>query len=217
MTESQRTYLPAAGRDLFLPLYDPMVKLLGGDRARRALIEQAALLPGQRVLDVGCGTGTLAVMLKRLHPGVEVTGIDPDLRALARAKRKAERSGLSIRFDRGFSDELPYLDASFDRVISSLMFHHLETETEKENSLREIRRVLRPGGSLHLMDFGGSNSHPGGFWARLFHSSSRLKDHFAGGIPTLMRRAGFQDVSEVGRGTLFIAPIAYYRASLFSG
>jgi ubiquinone/menaquinone biosynthesis C-methylase UbiE len=212
MTESRRTYLPAAGHHLFLPLYDPLVKLLGGDRARRVLIDQAALQPGHRVLDVGCGTGTLAVLLKRLHPGVEVIGIDPDPRALARAKRKAERAALSIRFDRGFSNELPYPDATFDRVFSSLMFHHLEAE-EKEKSLREIRRVLRPDGALHLLDFGGSNSHSDAFLARLFHSSGRLKDNFDSRIPAFMSRAGFRDVGEVGRGTLLIGPIAYYRAS----
>src|SRR5438046_2380861 len=150
----RRTYLPAAGHDWFLPLYDPFVKLVGGDRARRALLEQAGVRSGQRVLDVGCGTGTLAVLIKRLHPDVDVVGLDPDPKALARARRKAEREAVSIRLDRGFSDELPYSAASFDLVFSSLMFHHLSAE-EKGPTLREIRRVLRPGGFLHLLDFGG--------------------------------------------------------------
>jgi len=84
MMGSSRTYLPAAGHDWSLPLYDPIVKLLGGDAARRALLEQAALRPGQRVLDVGCGTGTLATLIKQLYPDVEVVGLDPDPKALAR-------------------------------------------------------------------------------------------------------------------------------------
>src|SRR2546430_13790941 len=93
MMGSSRTYLPAAGHDWSSPLYDPIVKLLGGDAARKALLEQAALRPGQRVLDVGCGTGTLATLIKQLYPDVEVVGLDPDPEALARARRKAARAG----------------------------------------------------------------------------------------------------------------------------
>src|SRR5467141_745441 len=77
MVVSSRSYLPAAGRDWRLPLYDPFLKLLGGDAARRVLLDEAALRPGQRVLDVGCGTGTLATLIKQLHPEVEVVGLDP--------------------------------------------------------------------------------------------------------------------------------------------
>ena len=87
---SRRTFLPAAGRDWLLPFYDPFVKLLGGDQARQRLLDQAALQDGHRVLDIGCGTGTFAVLIKRVHPDVEVVGLDPDPKALARAHRKAE-------------------------------------------------------------------------------------------------------------------------------
>ena len=151
---THRHFLPAAGRDLFLPLYDPLTKLLGGDRARRTLIDQAALAPGLDVLDVGCGTGTLVLQIRKFIPSVVTVGLDPDPKALARARRKAERESAIVRFDQGFADALPYPDASFDRVFSSMMFHHLEA-ADKEKMLREARRVLRPGGSLHLMDFAG--------------------------------------------------------------
>src|SRR6266542_4474451 len=134
--ERRRSYLPAAGHDWFLPLDEPFVKLLGGDRARRVLLDQAAVRPGHHVLDVGCGTGTFVVLVKRLHPNVEVIGLDPDPKALARATRKAEGEAVSIRFDQGFADRLPYSDASFDRVFSSFMFHHLPTD-EKEPTFRE--------------------------------------------------------------------------------
>jgi ubiquinone/menaquinone biosynthesis C-methylase UbiE len=95
VNNSERTYLPAAGRDLFLPFYDVVTKVLGADKARRALLNHTHLRPGDRVLDIGCGTGTLAIELKQDFPGVEVVGLDPDPRALGRAKRKAQRVGIN--------------------------------------------------------------------------------------------------------------------------
>jgi SAM-dependent methyltransferase len=207
----RRTYLPAAGHDWFLPLYDPLVRLLGGDRARSALLEQAALRPGHRVLDIGCGTGTFAVMIKRLHSEVEVIGLDPDPKALARATRKADRARLSIRFDQGFSDRLPYPDASFDRVFSSLMFHHLPAE-EKKPTLSEVRRVLEPGGSFHMLDLAGLEAGAHGFLTRFFHSHENLKDNAEDHILSLMTQAGFAEVKNVGRGAMLFGRIAYYAA-----
>ena len=114
MEAMRRTFVPAAGHDWALPLYDPVVALLGADRARRMLVEQAALRPGHRVLDIGCGTGTLALLIKRFYPETDVVRVNPDPKVLARGQRKAERAAISIRFDRGFSDELPYPPGSFN-------------------------------------------------------------------------------------------------------
>src|SRR5688572_23444463 len=108
MLESRRTFVPAAGQHWLLPLYDPITRLLGADKARKALLDQADLRPGQRVLEVGCGTGTLIVSIKQRQPGVDVVGLDPDATALARTKRKAERAGVAVQLDRGFSDSLSY-------------------------------------------------------------------------------------------------------------
>lgn len=212
MEESRRTYIPAAGHDWALPLYDPIVKLLGGARARKALLDQAAIQAGHRVLDIGCGTGALVTMIKRLHPDVDVVGLDPDPKALTRARRKAERTALPIRLDQGFSDELPYPDASFDRVFSSFMLHHLQAG-EKEKTLREVRRVLKPGGSLHLLDFGGPESGQNGFLARLFHSSHTLKDNSDSRIIALMNQAGLANPKVVGRRAMLFGKISYYQAS----
>jgi ubiquinone/menaquinone biosynthesis C-methylase UbiE len=98
MTATQRKYFPAAGCDWLLPIYDPLVKLLGAEKARSKLLEQAELRAGHRVLDIGCGTGSFAVFIKRQQPQVKVIGIDPDPLALAHARRKAERAGLRIEF-----------------------------------------------------------------------------------------------------------------------
>jgi ubiquinone/menaquinone biosynthesis C-methylase UbiE len=209
--KSSRKYLPAAGHDWFLPLYDPFVKLLGGDRARKTLLEQAALRPGHRVLDIGCGTGSLVVWIKRLHPDVDIIGLDPDPKALTRARRKAEKAVVSIQFDQGFSDDLPYQEATFDRVFSSFMFHHLEKD-EKAKTLREVRRVLKRGGSFHMVDFGGRESDGKGILAHWIHSRHRLKDNSDERILTLMMEAELGDPELASRGSLFLMRIAYYRA-----
>lgn len=217
----KRTFLPAAGHDLFLPLYDPLVSLLGGNRARRDLIDQANIGAGQRILDMGCGTGTLAVLLKQQSADVEVVGLDPDPKALRRAKNKAARAGVSLQIDQGFADELPYEKSSFDRVFSSFMFHHLE-EQDREKTLVEVSRVLKPGGSFHLLDFAGGDHGPHesrglhSHLARLFHSSDRLKDNSDARIIELMRRAGFKNAEKVKEGQMLFGLLrtVYYRATL---
>lgn len=147
-----RSFIPAAGHDAALPLYDPLTAVLGAQSRRKLLIERAGLSAGARVLDVGCGTGTLALAIKRAHPGVDVTAIDPDPLALARARRKAAKARVAVQFDQGFGDALPYADATFARVFSSFMLHHLERPLQ-QRLLTEALRVLAPGGSFHLIDF----------------------------------------------------------------
>ena len=210
--EPRKRYVPAMGHDRLLPLYDPLQRLLGLGSVHRWLVDQARIQPDQRVLEIGCGTGNLAILIKRLHPGTQVIGIDPDAKALARAQRKAGREALSVRLDSGFAEELPYPDASFDRVLSALMFHHLGPE-EKERTLDEARRVLKPGGSLHLLDFGGEQVRSDGFLTRLHHRSESLRDNFGDRIPTLMREAGFADPTEVAHRVTIAGRLTYYRAS----
>lgn len=147
----ERDYLPGMGRHILLPFYDVVHHASGLRRVHLAMIELAGLRDGHRVLDVGCGTGNLLRSTGRRHPGTELTGLDPDPKALARAGRKARRTGRAMRLDRGFAQELPYADGSFDRVFSSLMLHHLDSPA-KDELLAEVRRVLRPDGLLVLAD-----------------------------------------------------------------
>ena len=211
--EPRKPYLPGMGHDWLLPLYDPLQKLLGFESIHRQLVDQAGIEPNHRVIEIGCGTGNLSILIKRLYPQAEVVGLDPDPKALARARRKAEREGLSVQLDRGFAEELPYPDASFDRVFSAFMFHHLEPD-EKEKTLQEARRVLKPNTSLHLVDFGGAKVRSGGFIGRLQHRSERLRDNFGDHIPTLMREAGFADPTEVANRVAIFGEVTYYRATV---
>jgi ubiquinone/menaquinone biosynthesis C-methylase UbiE len=209
---SDKTFVPAAGHDWLLPLYDPLVSLLGASGARRQLLEQADLRAGQRVLDVGCGTGTFAIAIKEAHPGVEVMGIDPDQKALARALRKVRRQALSVRLERGFATAIPHRDGIFDRVFTSFVLHHLASE-QKLDAMREIRRVLRPGGSLHLLDFMQPDPNKAGFLARHLHAGEHLRENTTERIFGLLHGAGFVDVRELAQRTLLLGPVAYYRAT----
>lgn len=211
MQHPERAYLPAAGKDWALPFFDPFVRLTGGDAARRVLIDQAAMSFDSRILDIGCGTGTMVVLIKRLHASADVVGLDPDPKALARAQKKASGARVCVQFDRGFSDQLPYKDASFDRVLSSLMFHHLEPDGRMA-TLREVRRVLKPGGSFHMLDFSASDqSHHG--LARLFHSAHQLEDNSDSRILELMQQAGFAQPRKVSDGKMLfgLMTIGYFQ------
>ena len=209
----QRSYLPAAGLHWLLPIFDLVTSLTGADPARSALLQQAEMRPGQQILDIGCGTGSLAILLKQLHPETDVIGLDPDPKALALARRKAQRAGVSPRFDKGFSDAVEYPADSFDHVFSSFMFHHLRSY-QKEETFREIRRVLKPGGYLHLLDFRGPNTGDTRPVTRWFHSRSILRDNAETRVLELITRAGLAEAHVVRRQTVVFgfAHVAYYQA-----
>src|SRR5437868_4771648 len=114
-------YLPAAGHDALLPCYDLMSRLLGMKRVHESLIAQAELADCRNVLEIGCGTGNLIIQAKRGYPQLDAIGCDPDPRALDRARRKTQ----GIRYERGYAERLPYADGEFDRVLSSMMLHHV--------------------------------------------------------------------------------------------
>ena len=136
-------------------LYDWYNNLGGFSEAfRRRIVDEAPPKPGDSVLDCGCGTGTLAVVAKRIvGPGGRVEGIDLSKDQLKIATKKAIAEGLDIEFQEGSIDELPFRDNEFDAVFSTLMLHHVPEEVKK-GAFREMRRVLKPGGKIVIADFG---------------------------------------------------------------
>lgn len=193
---SKNGYIPALGYDVLTRFYDPLIRwFLREATFKNALIEQAQIAPRHRVLDVGCGTGTLTLMTKHAVPTAEVIGIDGDPRILAIARAKAGH--VAVQFDEGLATALPYPDASFDRIMTSLVLHHLPT-TDKERTFAEMRRVLRPGGELHIADW----AKPVGFLARTAFKAVQLldgpttRDNVEGRIPVMVAGAGFVDVTE---------------------
>ncbi|QBI20218.1 class I SAM-dependent methyltransferase [Egibacter rhizosphaerae] len=203
---------PGLGHARLTPLYDTVVRLLGVPRLHGRLLEQADVRPFCAVLEIGCGTGNLALQVKRTQPAAHVTGIDPDTRALASAQRKAARTGFDLSWDCGVAQQMPYSDGAFDRVLSSLMLHHLDAE-QRRAALAEARRVLAADGSLHVVDFGGTVDHRDGFIARRLSHTARLADNYDNGLLSAMNEAGFARVTEVEqRVSRVLGRIAFYRA-----
>jgi ubiquinone/menaquinone biosynthesis C-methylase UbiE len=179
-------------------------------RFKRDLIARARLAPGQRVLDLGAGTGTLAILIKQGQPDVQIIGLDGDPKILAIAREKASRAGADIPFDLGDATALLYPDESFDRVVSSLVFSLLSREG-KRLAAREAYRVLRGGGELLIADFGPPHTRWGRLLAPLMRRFERTADNLGGVLPVLFREAGFENVGEVARFATAFGTLAILR------
>lgn len=207
--KTSSTYIPALRWNGLTPFYDLVLSWgMRERRFKRELIRQAQIQAGQHILDLGCGTGTLTVMLKQTHPDALVTGLDGDPAVLQIGQAKADTAGVQLTLDQGMAYDLPYQDGTFDRVVSSLMFHHLTTQ-DKQQTMKEVYRVLRPGGSFWVVDFG----RPQGIWSRLISPvMARLEeagDNHKGLLLIMMGLAGFQEVTSPVRfstifGTLYL-------------
>lgn len=209
-TKPTRSYAPALGLDWLLPFYDPILRAVIPEEAiKRQLVAVADIAPGHRVLDVGCGTATLSLYIKAMHPEAEVIGLDPDEKALDKGREKAAAAALPIRFDVGLADALPYADASIDRALCAFVFHHLSRE-QKHGALGEIRRVLKPGGRFAMLDFGRPPTRLGAWLSPLLHPGRHARDNIHGRLPVFMREAGFSAVTETARRTLVVGSVSHW-------
>ena len=140
------------------PLYDGVVRLFTRETAwRHALVAQVAPRSGDRILDVGCGTGSLAVLLKLAEPKAQIVGLDPDPAILARAEAKARAAGAVIEWRQGFARDSAWQGDTFDKAVSSLVFHQVPMP-EKQAGIRAMIDAVRPGGEVHIADFARQRS-----------------------------------------------------------
>ncbi len=211
-----RDYIPPLRFPALTRIYDPVAAALAREREwKEELARQVGLQAGMRVLDLGCGTGTLALLLARSCPGAEVVGLDADDGALALARRKAEREGLEVVLKRGRVESPPFAEGSFDRVVTSLLLHHLST-ADKLQCLARARSLLRPKGSLHVADWGKPRTR---LWRAAFLAVQLLdgfgttRDNVDGLLPQLMCDAGFARVEETGRYATPVGVISLWRAA----
>ena len=208
MSETKDEYIPALGLRFLTPFYDFVQKWIVGDtRYKTRLIEQAGIQAGQHVMDLGCGTGTLAIMIKQAQPNAEVYGLDADPEMLKVARDKAAHEAVSVKFDVGMTYDLPYPDTSMDRVLTSIMIHHLKTP-DKIRTAREIFRVLKPGGQLHVIDFGKPSTVYGKMLGPFLHKFEEANDNIDGRLPIIFEDAGLK-IQEKGNFWTFFGDLTF--------
>jgi demethylmenaquinone methyltransferase/2-methoxy-6-polyprenyl-1,4-benzoquinol methylase/phosphoethanolamine N-methyltransferase len=171
----------------------------------KQVVKAAAPQPGERALDVGCGRGTMAIILaKKVLPAGEVVGIDASTEMIDVASRKGKRRGSTARFEAAAIESLPFDDAAFDLATSTFMLHHLPDDVQA-GGLAEVRRVLKPGGRFVIADF---SSDSGSFLGHLLSVLGHA--HGKSSFPALearLRAAGFANVEQVPskrKGTMIL-------------
>ena len=194
---SGKRYIPALRYKWLTPLYDFFINLTMPEKQiKQALIEAAYISSKAKVLDFGCGTATLTIMIKELCPEAKVTGIDVDREILDKAIKKVNEKKLDIFLLDYDGTQLPFKDKGFDKILSCLVFHHLDTDT-KRKALAEAFRILGNNSELFIADFGRSKS----WLQRTIFNIIRGLDGFKstdanakGLLPELMEEAGFENV-----------------------
>lgn len=210
----ERSYLPALRFHALTGLYDALVAILCREKAfKAALVAQAALRPGQKVLDLGCGTGTLTFALKDACPGASILGVDADAEILECARAKGRDR--EVRFLHGFAQEIDPGLGPFDRVVTSLFLHHVPAADRKAVLVR-VRDGMNQGGVLHIADW----DRPANVLQSIGFSLVRALDgweltrgHAEGRMEEWLRDAGFQDVLRTRRFLTPIGTISLWKAA----
>ena len=146
-------YVPALGYSGLTPAYDLVLRMATRERTwRKGLLAQLRPQNGETILDVGCGTGTFAILCKRQAPRARVVGLDPDRQVLAIAAEKARRAGVKVEWVHGYAHDAARYDGQFDKAVSSLLFHQVPC-VDKGIGIEAMFSAVRPGGEVHIADY----------------------------------------------------------------
>lgn len=214
-TESDPKYVPALRFRWLTPYYDAVVGATTREGTfKQALIKQARIEADQQVLDLACGTGTLAIWIKQSQPKAHVIGVDGDPEILQLAARKAQIANAAVQFRHALSYDLPYPEAHFDRVVSSLFFHHLTWEN-KQRTAKELFRVIKPGAELHVADWGRPDNalmRALFLFVQLLDGFRNTQDNVSGKLIELFEQAGFEHVLQRQTFSTIFGTMALYSA-----
>ena len=184
------------------------------EKFRGRLADQVALQPGERLLDLGCGTGAMALRLARAAPEAEIVALDPDAKALEIARTKAAQVHAQVTWHQCLPWNAPFADASFDRVASSLVLHHLGP-TDKRRALACALRWLRPGGEIHIADWGRAENalmRAAFLPVQLLDGFETTAENVRQGLVPALHEVGFLDAEETLRQRTALGSLCLYRA-----
>jgi len=216
MKTNAEHYIPALRFNWLTHFYDPIIAATTREKTfKKRLIKQADIQKEHQVVDIGSGTGTLALWMKKSVPEAKAIGLDGDSNILAIARKKSHAQGLDVSFEQGLSFDMPFANQQFDRCVSSLFFHHLTIEN-KEQTFKEMYRILKPGGEIHIADWG----KPTNALMRFLFFQIQILDGFEtttaniqGVLPILMSKVGFQNVAITAEVPTMFGTMTLYKAT----
>ena len=212
---SQR-YIAALGWRALNRLYDPGFRLTMPERRlRRMVLDQANVRDSDDVLDVGAGTGSLLILIAGRASRARLVGVDGDLGMMRLARNKAIRADAKCAWMTGMAFQLPIQSATFDKVLTTFVLHHLTTDNKRE-ALAEMCRVLRPGGELHIADWGKPHTRlmrVAALALKTFEPAGGTAANLQGRIGELCERAGFSAVRLTANVSTIFGTVAMLRAT----
>lgn len=212
----ENKHIPALRFNWLTKIYNPLVAFtMPEEKFKNELIQQANINSNDFVLDFGVGTATLSILLKKKVPNVLIHGIDVDEKILNIARQKIDDSKMDIPISQYNGLKLPFPNNHFDKVITSLVFHHLD-QVQKKNALNEIHRVLKSDGELHIADWGKPNNflmRLAFYLVQFLDGFKTTNDNVRGLLPVYIKDANFNNIRISKTYNTVFGTLSLYHAS----